>query len=273
MGSKVSELFNVRDLAVIVTGGASGIGLAFAEALVGNGARVTILDINVEAMKREVTRLASLGEVRGERVDISDRASINSAVANAVEAFGGLDVLFANAGTEAGSGFLNLSGERVPESQVENFDDDNWDKVIATNLTGVMSTVKSAVPAMKKRGSGRIIITTSTAGFTVNAVASLGYYPAKAGAAHLTRRLALELARFNILVNSVAPGGVSTNIAGGLMKNPQFRAIASQMIPTHRLGEPEDFHGIALFLASQASRYITGTEFVIDGGATLGVAD
>ena len=271
---KIETLFDVQQRVVVITGGASGIGLAFAEILSANGARVTIMDIDEAAMEREAARLrAAGGDVRTGHVDLLDRPAIYRAFRNTGEHYGRIDVLFANAGMDAGSGFLDLAGQRVEEGQVENFPDEAWDRVIAVNLTGTMATIKAAVPYMRKAGGGRIVVTTSTASVSVNAVASLGYYPAKAGAAHLVRRLALELAGANILVNSIAPGGVATNIAGGMIKDPEFQKKVAPMIPLHRVAQPDDLKGLAVFLASPASAYITGTQFLVDGGTMLGPAD
>ncbi|MDB5710730.1 MAG: novJ [Sphingomonas bacterium] len=271
---KTEELFSVRGLSIVVTGGASGIGLAFAEILSENGARVAILDIDERAMAREVERLSAAGgDVRGLRVDILDRASIYSAIKEIGDFYGKLDVVFVNAGFDTGSGFLDLTGRRVLDGQIENVPDDEWDRVVAGNLTAVVATAKAVVPYLRKAGGGRIIVTTSIAATTVNAISSLGYYPSKAGAAHLARRLALELAGSNILVNSIAPGGIATNIAGGLLKDPEVQATLARSIPLHRVGQPDDLKGLAIFLASAASAYITGAHFVIDGGTILGSAD
>jgi NAD(P)-dependent dehydrogenase (short-subunit alcohol dehydrogenase family) len=271
---KIETLFDVKGRIVAITGGASGIGLAFAEILSANGARVIILDIDEAGMEREAARLrAAGGDVGTQHLDLADRAAIYRAFEAVDRDYGKLDVLFANAGMDAGRGFLDLGGQRVEEGQIENFPDEAWDRVIAINLTGTMATIKAAVPLMRKAGGGRVIVTTSTASVTVNAVASLGYYPAKAGAAHLVRRLALELAGANILVNSIAPGGVATNIAGGMIKDPAFQKAVAPMIPLHRVAQPDDLKGLAVFLASPASAYITGTQFLVDGGTTLGPAD
>lgn len=107
----------------------------------------------------------------------------------------------------------------------------------------------------------------------VSPAASLAYFPSKAGAAHLVRRLALELARYNILVNAIAPGGVVTNIADGIWRNEAMLRATERAVPLHRVAQPEDLQGVALFLASRASSYITGREIVVDGGMTLGMAD
>jgi NAD(P)-dependent dehydrogenase (short-subunit alcohol dehydrogenase family) len=272
-GAKVATLFDVRGLSVIITGGASGIGLAMARALVTNGARVTILDANGDALEQELPALRLLGEACGARADICDTTALQAGISKAAEFGGGVNVLFANAGADFGVGFLDLAGVRAEAGVIEGFDEADWNKGIALNLTGVMRTIKAVVPFMKRGGGGRIIVTTSIASIVVNGLASLSYFPAKAGAAHLVRRLALELATHGILVNSIAPGGVATNIAKGMLTDPQVIMKLERAIPLHRIGKPEDLQGLALFLCAPASSYITGAQFVIDGGAALGVAD
>ena len=194
---KVSELFEVKDLATIVTGGASGIGLAYAEAMADNGARVTLLDIDDAGLDRAVAYLkAKGGDVCGIVVDVTDRPALRAAIDNAAGAFGRLDVLFANAGIDPGPAFISATGERVAEYAFENVSDERWDKVIATNLSSVFVSIRAAVPHMKKnREGGRIIVTTSIAGIKPEAIVGMPYMPAKAGAAHLVRQAALELAK------------------------------------------------------------------------------
>jgi NAD(P)-dependent dehydrogenase (short-subunit alcohol dehydrogenase family) len=222
---KVSELFDVKDLATIVTGGASGIGLAYAEAMADNGARVALLDINRARLDQAVAKLKTKGgDVRGIVVDVTDRAGLHAAIDQSVKAFGRLDVLFANAGIDPGPAFISMTGERVPEYAFENVSDEHWDKVIATNLNSVFVSIRAAVPHMKKNaGGGRIMVTTSIAAIRPEAIVGMPYMPAKAGAAHLVRQAALELARYNILVNAIAPGPFVTNIAGGHMQKPEVR--------------------------------------------------
>jgi len=269
---KIESLFSVRDLSVMITGGASGIGLAIAEAFAGNGARVTIADVNQAAIADQLPRLQQFGAVHAVEMDITDKASVEAGMKNGAAANGGIDVLFANAGADAGSWFLDMQGQRIPGGEAENFDEEDWDKVIAINLTGVMRSAKAVIPYMKAKG-GRIIVTTSIAALMVSPAASLAYFPSKAGAAHLVRRLALELARYNILVNAIAPGGVVTNIADGIWRNEAMLRATERAVPLHRVAQPEDLQGVALFLASRASSYITGREIVVDGGMTLGMAD
>ena len=275
---KIKDLFNVKDYCVIVTGGASGIGLGYAEALAENGARVTMFDVNAQGIAHETHRLGAAGfDVRGAVVDVTDHAALDSAFDTAVKEYGKLDVVFANAGIDSGPGFYNNwagSGQsRMPEGALENYTDERWNRVIETNLNGVFATLRAAARHMRPRGSGRIIVTTSLAATLCETAIGDAYMTAKAGAAHLMRNVALELAAYNITVNAIAPGFIVTNIGGGHAKDPGVQAALGKMVPMHRVGFPEDLKGVALFLASPASSYITGQEIVIDGGRRLGVAD
>jgi NAD(P)-dependent dehydrogenase (short-subunit alcohol dehydrogenase family) len=145
--------------------------------------------------------------------------------------------------------------------------------VIEINLNGVFATVRAAARHMKPRKSGRIIITTSMAATHVEPAIGAAYMSAKAGAAHFMRSVALELAAYNITVNAIAPGFFVTNIGGGHAQDPVKQQAVAKAIPMHRVGFPEDIQGLALFLASPGSGYVTGREIIIDGGLSLGTAD
>ena len=275
---KIDELFKVAGYGVIVTGGASGIGLGFTEALARNGARVTMLDVDESRLADEERRLKGDGlEVRGVRVDVTDHLALDSAFAEADRLYGRLDVVFANAGIDSGPGFIKgWSGgprERNPEGALENYSDERWNRVIDINLNGVFATCRAAARHMKPRKSGRIIITTSCAALKAEAVIGGAYNAAKAGAAHLMHNVALELAAYNITCNAIAPGFFVTNIGGGHAHNPKTQEGVAKEVPLHRVGWPKDMAGLALFLASPASAYVTGQQIVIDGGWLLGVAD
>jgi NAD(P)-dependent dehydrogenase (short-subunit alcohol dehydrogenase family) len=133
-----------------------------------------------------------------------------------------------------------------------------------TNLTSMFGTIKAAVPHMKKNAKGgRIIVTTSVAAIRGEAIVGMPYMPAKAGAAHMVRQAALELAKYNILVNAIAPGPFVTNIAGGHMRDPATVAAFARFSPLHRLASTDEIQGLALFLASPTSSYVTGSQIVI----------
>jgi NAD(P)-dependent dehydrogenase (short-subunit alcohol dehydrogenase family) len=275
---KINELFKVEGLGVIVTGGASGLGLGYAEALAENGARVTILDVDAERVHQEVRRLQSLGwTVRGEVVDVRDHPAIDRAFDSAAGAHGHLDVVFANAGVDPGPGFvgswMGSQRPRNPEGALENYTDERWNRVLDINLNGIFATLRAGARLMRPQRSGRMIVTTSVAAYQCEPAIGAAYMTAKAGAAHLMRQVALELAAFGITVNAIAPGFFATNIGGGHAKQPHVQEAMGRVIPMHRVGFAEDMKGLALFLASPASAYLTGQQISIDGGWTLGVAD
>jgi NAD(P)-dependent dehydrogenase (short-subunit alcohol dehydrogenase family) len=270
---RAEELFDVSGTAAIVTGAASGIGLACAKVLAANGARVTLLDKDAARLGVAVQEMARGADVRTEVADVTDRTALERAFDATAKAHGRIDVVFANAGIGGGPGFLTLDGRRDDENTVENITEERWNAVIAHHLSSVFWTIQAAARHMKPLGGGRIIVTTSIAALKTEAIIGAPYMAAKAGAAHLVRQAALELARYNILVNAIAPGPFRTNISGGRLNDPAVREHHARASPLKRMAEPDEIMGLALFLASPAARYITGAQMAIDGGATLGVAD
>ncbi len=273
-----TDLFSVKGYGVIVTGGASGIGLGYAEVMAANGARVTLLDLHPGRVAQEVERLTGLGfDVRGAVVDICDHKALDAAIDEAADLHGRLDVVFANAGIDPGAGYLGawVGGERprMAEGSLENYADDRWNRVIDVNLGGVFATLRAAARRMKPQRSGRMIVTTSAAAVRCEPAIGVAYMAAKAGAAHLVRNVALEMAAFGITVNAIAPGMFVTNIGGGHLHDAGLQSELGKAIPAHRVGFPEDMYGLALFLASPASAYVTGQQILIDGGLSLGQAD
>jgi NAD(P)-dependent dehydrogenase (short-subunit alcohol dehydrogenase family) len=270
------DLFKVRGLGAVVTGAASGIGLACARVLTANGANVALIDRDAARLGEAVgaVQAADGARVLGEVADVTDRATLERAFDVAAAAFGRIDVVFANAGISGGPGFLTADGRRPEETAIEAIAPERWGAILDTNLMGVLRTIQAAVPHMKRGGGGRIVVTTSIAALKTETVIGTPYPVAKAGAAHLVRQAALELARYNIKVNAMAPGPFLTNIAGGrLQQDPALRAHHARSVPLKRIAGTEEIMGLALFLASPASDYMTGAEVVIDGGATLGIAD
>jgi NAD(P)-dependent dehydrogenase (short-subunit alcohol dehydrogenase family) len=274
----VSSRFDVAGFGVIVTGGASGLGLAYGEVLAAHGARVTLIDVDGAAVAAQASRLQGDGlDVRGAIADVTDHGGLDHAVDEAAELYGRLDVAFANAGIDPGAGFVGAwaGGERprVPEGALERYSDDRWSRVIDINLNGIFATTRAAARHMRSRGFGRIIVTTSLAATKVEPAIGSAYMAAKAGVRHLMHSIALELAASGVTVNAIAPGFFITNIGGGHAHNPAVQAAIAKEIPMHRVGQPDDIKALALFLASPASEYITGQEIVIDGGWGLGIAD
>jgi NAD(P)-dependent dehydrogenase (short-subunit alcohol dehydrogenase family) len=274
----VSSRFDVTGFGAIVTGGANGLGLAYGEVLAAHGARVTLIDVDAEALAEQTGRLRGEGlDVQGAVADVTDHATLDRTIDDAAARYGRLDVAFANAGIDPGVGFVGAwaggARPRVQEGAIERYGDERWNRVIDINLNGVFATVRAAARHMRPRRFGRIIITTSLAATMVEGAIGSAYLAAKAGARHFMHAVALELAADGIMVNAIAPGFFVTNIGGGHAHNPDVQAAIARDIPTHRVGQPDDIKALALFLASPASDYLTGQEIVIDGGWGLGVAD
>jgi NAD(P)-dependent dehydrogenase (short-subunit alcohol dehydrogenase family) len=266
---KAEELYNVAGKVVVVTGGANGLGFAMARAMSDNGAKVIIVDRDRAGAGQAVAQLSSRGgSVRAEITDLAEGGLLRDLFARIAEREGGLDVVYANAGVTAGPGFLATSGERDHNGALENIPDELWEQVFAVNLHGVFKTIQAAVPHLKKRGGGRIIVTTSTAATKTSPMVGTPYVATKGAVAHLVRQLALELARYNITVNAIQPGPFETRIAF-----PDLIPVFAAGSPTHRIGRPEEIEGLALFLASDSSSFVTGAQYTIDGGQLLGRAD
>jgi NAD(P)-dependent dehydrogenase (short-subunit alcohol dehydrogenase family) len=265
------NLFDISGQVALVTGAASGLGLAITEVLAENHAKVALLDIDQNGLDRAVDQLGLAGtHCFAKQVDVSDRESMRKAFDAVVDHFGDLDIVFGNAGIGSGPGFLGLDGNRNPDGEIETVSDALWDRVVAVNLSSVFTTIQAAAVHMKKRRKGRIIITTSVASFRNESWVGTPYMPAKAGAAHLVRQAALELSHYNITVNAIAPGAFATNIGSGRLKVEAVREVMRNRIPLRRVAAPRDIKGLALFLASPASGFITGAEIPIDGGSSLG---
>jgi NAD(P)-dependent dehydrogenase (short-subunit alcohol dehydrogenase family) len=274
----VSSRFDVSGFGVVVTGGASGLGLAYGEVLAAHGARVTLIDVDADAVAAQAQRLAGEGlDVRGAAADVTDHAALDRVIDEAAQTYGRLDIACANAGIDPGPGPVGAwtGGQRprVAQGALENYSDERWNRVIDINLNGIFATARAAARHMRPRRFGRIVITTSLAATQVEPAIGAAYMTAKAGARHLMHSIALELAADGVTVNAIAPGFFVTNIGGGHAHNPDTQAAVAKEIPMHRVGRPDDIKALALFLASPASDYITGQEIVIDGGWGLGVAD
>ena len=248
----------------VVTGAASGIGLATLERLVEAGARVLAADLD-EGGGRDLERRFG-GAVAFARCDVTRPDELKAAIDGAAERFGGLDVLFNNAGhggTPAG---------------VEDFDPGGWDDTFALLLRAVAAGTSFAVPHMKRRGGGAIVNTSSISALEAG-WAPLAYSVAKAGVLHYTRLAAAELAPLRIRINAVLPGYIATGIFGHSLGLPpgEVRALqdgvaarSGAVNPIGRSGLPEDIAQAVLFLASDAAGFVTGTHLVVDGGITIG---
>jgi NAD(P)-dependent dehydrogenase (short-subunit alcohol dehydrogenase family) len=264
MSSEVlASVFDVRDRVILVTGGASGLGLAIARVLAECGATIVIAD-------RDETRLAHAAESNpdGARIeqaalDVSDAAAVSDFVTGIVDRHGRLDVAFANAGIALGRG----PGD--PTGLIDTFDLAQWRQALEVNLHGVVHTVRSAAVPMKQQRSGSIVVTASTAGLRQDPYVAYSYIVAKAGVINLVRQAALDLARWQVRVNAIAPGPFRTGLGGSGPPRPEAVARWSAAVPLGRMGDPTEIRGLALLLASPASSFMTGGVYPVDGGQLL----
>jgi NAD(P)-dependent dehydrogenase (short-subunit alcohol dehydrogenase family) len=269
----VLEKFNVNGRSAFVTGGASGIGLAYAEALAEAGMSVTLADIDEAAAARETERLREEGwSVRAQVLDVTDANAVSKAFDDHVAAYGGLDAAFANAGGAFGPGFIDgATGERCPAGEVDGIQIADWHRTVDLLLHGGFYTMREAARVMKAgKKPGSIVATSSNASSRLFPVVPTAYMAAKAAVAHLVRHLALELAPYRIRVNAIAPGSIITNIGGGVLKHAAARDVWARDVPLGHMGETHELKPLALLLASDASSFITGAEMFIDGGVSLG---
>ena len=265
------KLFAVAGRSAVVTGGASGIGFAIADILSDQGARVTLLDRDQAKLESAINRLSGReGAVRGEVVDVTDTDGLRRAFDAAASAQDGIDIVFANAGMgPTAPGSRGLDGAPIKEGEVDSYDLADWQKVLDVNLTGVFLTAREAARHMKKKGWGRLILTSSVFALRNPTNTGISYVVSKAAVAHLMRNLAAELAPHGINVNAIAPGPFETDISGGALHDSGVKAVIGGEVPLGRVGQPDEIKGLALFLASPASSYMTGAHLSVDGGLAI----
>lgn len=249
----------------VITGAASGIGLGSVEVFVNAGARVVAADIDEDGVKALEERFGA-DVVRAIRCDVTSKDDLAATMALCDDAFGGIDALFNNAG--AGG---SLAG-------VEEFDPEGFDFTVNLLLKSVIMGTHLALPYFKKRGGGAVVNTSSTSARNAGH-GPLTYSLCKAAVAHFSKIAAAELAKYNVRVNAVLPGLVATRIFGrGLGQDKDAAMQTAAFIAEHMgknqplgfAGEGHDIGHVAAFLASDAARYVNGTEVLVDGGATIG---
>lgn len=239
----------------IVTGAARGIGKGITRVLASEGARVVIADVDETQGQATAEELRQAGlEVDFIRTDIAQQADTQAMARFAVDRFGGLDILCANAAV-------------FPTARAEDITEADWDLVQDVNLKGTFFTVQACLPHMRQQRYGKIVVTSSITGSITGYPGYLHYSASKAGQMGFVRTLAIEVARDNITVNAVLPGTILTE--GVAAAGEDFIRQTEKGIPMGRLGTPEDIAYAVLFLASDESRYITGQGIVVDGGQIL----
>ena len=248
-------LTSIAGRSVIVTGASKGIGKGIARVFASKGAKVLVVARDLKAAQAAADQIKSAGgQATPCAADVTSQADMERMAALAVDKHGGIDVLCANAGI-------------FPAAKLKDMTAEQWDEVLNTNLKGTFLAVKACLPAMKKKGHGRIVITSSITGPITGSPGWSHYAASKAGQLGFMRTAAIELAPHNITVNAVMPGNIKTEGLDGL--GPDYLKKMSDSVPQKRLGSVEDIAYSALFFASDEAAYITGQTLVIDGGQVL----
>jgi NAD(P)-dependent dehydrogenase (short-subunit alcohol dehydrogenase family) len=242
----------------IVTGGGSGIGRATAELFAREGAKVVVVDLQAAPGEETVGAIqAAGGEATFVAGDVSDPAQVQHVVESALATYGGIDVLFNNAGV-------------LVQGAVLDTDEGAWERVMAVNLKSVYLCSRAVLPHMIARGGGSIINTSSSTGAHDVSRNIAAYVTSKGGVTLLTRSMAVDYARAGVRVNAIAPGPTDTPMLRRAMTPQELEAFAATL-PMHRLGRPEELAFAVLFLASDEASFVTGAILAVDGGQTAEV--
>jgi gluconate 5-dehydrogenase len=251
-----SDLFDLQGKVALVTGGARGIGNALSNGLAEHGCDIVVIDLDRRFQKRVTRKIEKKGrECLFLPADVTDVASINEAVEKAVSHFGKIDILVNNAGIDI----------RKPALE---FTEEEWNRIIDTNLKGAFFTTQAVGKVMTKRRQGKIINIASIMGLVGSPPfqSIVPYCASKGGVVQLTKSFALEWAPYNIYVNAIAPGPVKTTLVQPLLAEKERYESVLRMIPLKRFARPEELVGPTIFLASKASDYVTGHILFVDGG-------
>lgn len=252
------EVGLLKDKVAIVTGASSGIGRATASLFAGEGASVIVVarrEVELAKLTDDIARAGGKAVVMAG--DVREEETARRAVELALDHFGGLDIAFNNAGT---------LGEMGPSTEVSA---SGWRDTIETNLTSAFLSARNQVPAMLKRGSGSIISTSTFVGHTVGFPGVAAYAASKAGLIGLTQALAAEYGPQSVRVNALLPGGTDTAMGREMNGTPEALAKVAGLHALKRIARPEEIARAALFLASDASSFTTGTAMLVDGGVSI----
>jgi len=250
------DIFRLDGKVAVLPGGAGGIGVALARALVEYGADVVVAGRSVERAKTAAAELASAGRrTAGMAVEVTDPASVDRLIRQVVDEFGRIDVLVNCAGTQH-------------EAPAQDFPLDEWQRVMDVNVKGTFLTCQAAGRIMIAQKSGSIINISSVRGQLAIRRGYAAYTPSKAAVNNLTRQLATEWASHNVRVNAIAPTFIETPLVAEMLANPDFRRGLTERIPLGRVGVPGDIVGATIFFASPASSFVTGHVLLVDGGVT-----
>lgn len=250
-------MFDLKGQVAVVTGSTRGIGKAIARELAEAGAMVVISSRKQEACEAVAEEFRAKGlEVMALACHVGHKDQLQNLVDTTIKSWGRIDVLVCNAATNPVYG---------PLAEIS---DEAFDKIMATNVRSVFQLCNMVCPGMAARGKGSVILISSIAALRGNAVIGV-YGISKAAEAGLARNLAVEWGPKGVRVNAIAPGLIRTDFAKALLDDPVRRERSEQATPLRRIGEPEDIAGVALFLASDASAFVTGQTIVADGGETI----
>jgi len=251
------KLFDLSGKVAIVTGGNRGIGFAIAGGLAKAGAAVVIANRNAETGRRAAETIQGDGfQATSVPTDVSRKSAVENLVAGVIEKLGRIDILVNSAGV-------------IDRGSVEDFSEEQYDYIMGINLKGLFLCCQQVGRAMIRQGRGKIINISSNVSEVIQE-GRVVYAASKAGVSHLTRGFALEWAKYNINVNAIGPGPTITELNRQYFAdNPADLQARIDSIPMARLGDPLDLIGAAIFLASDASNYVTGQTLLVDGGSTL----
>jgi NAD(P)-dependent dehydrogenase (short-subunit alcohol dehydrogenase family) len=251
------DVFKLDGRVALITGGNRGLGFAMARALAEAGADIVVTSRQLEKAQQSATALAEAAGRRtlGLAVDVTEAQQVETMISSILQAFGRIDILVNNAG-------INI---RKP---IEEFDEASWDRVQETNLKAPFLCSRAVASYMKQQRWGRVINIASMMGLTALPERS-AYCSSKGGVIMLTKVLALEWAPYNIMVNALCPGPFATELNTPVMNNPQANQFFLNHIALGRWGKPEELGGAIVFLASDASSFMTGATLVVDGGWTV----
>ena len=250
------DAFNLSGKVALITGGNSGIGLGMAKGLAESGADVCIWGTNIEKNERSQRELSAIGiKAHAIKCDVSSEDQVETAFEETIKIFGKVDSCFANAGAGGGAPF-------------HEFPTDLWKKVMGINLDGTFFTFRAASKHMIERGEGGRLIGTSSTSAIHGAARNEAYASTKGAMLAMIRGLSVEMARYGITANSIIPGWVETAMTSPRVGDERFEDRVMKRVPVRRWVTPEDFAGIPVYLATVASAYQTGEDFVIDGGYT-----
>ncbi len=253
----VLDTFKLEGKVAVVTGGGQGLGKVFCHAFADAGADIVIAEMNPETGPQVVDEIKAKGRrALFVQTDVTDSANVDAMVQQAVVEMGQIDVLMNNAGI-------------VKWGEAENVTDEDWLEVVNVNLNGLFYCARAVGKHMIQRRTGSIINIASMSGIIANRPqAQTSYNATKAAVMHLTKSLAVEWAQHGLRVNAMSPGYMGTAMAKPFFEDPQYGGVWIDLIPMKRPGEPEELGPPAVFLASDASSYMTGHTLVIDGGYT-----